>query len=174
LELGTSAQAPVLGAGAAGADIQGGRLALDYSGGTNVGTINSIVAAGAASNFTTGPIRSSTAGTSRALGVFDNGSSVLVGQTLFGDANLDFKVNALDFNALAANYGGGPGKLWMQGDFNYDGSVNSLDFTLLAQRFNQSIAVSAPALGTLVPEPGSAAFILATAMLWTRQRQKKC
>ena len=42
---------------------------------------------------------------------------------ILGDANLDGKVNALDFNALATNFGKTPGSdVWTQGDFNYDGS----------------------------------------------------
>jgi hypothetical protein len=56
--------------------------------------------------------------------------------TYFGDANLDGKVNALDFNAVATNFGKTPGSdVWAQGDFNYDGNVNTLDFTALAGSF---------------------------------------
>ena len=62
---------------------------------------------------------------------------------LQGDTNRDQRVNALDFNALASNYGA-PGPVTLaQGDVNYDGHVDSLDFTLLAQQF-----------GAAVPDPG--------------------
>ena len=72
--------------------------------------------------------------------------------TWSGDANLDGLVNALDFNALASNFGGASGKLWNQGDFNYDGVTNTLDFNALASNFNVPLLASPP-LGTLVPEP---------------------
>jgi hypothetical protein len=79
-------------------------------------------------------------------------TSVVVRYTLLGDTNLDGVVNAVDFNALASNFGGDPGKTWINGDANYDGVVNTADFNALASNFNQPLA--APALGGLVPEPG--------------------
>ena len=65
---------------------------------------------------------------------------------LTGDASNDKKVNALDFNTLASNFGQF-GQGFSQGDFNFDGIVNTSDFALLASHFNQSIA-SAPALAS--------------------------
>src|SRR5439155_12096378 len=47
--------------------------------------------------------------------------------TQYGDANLDRRINALDFNTLAAHYGQAGG--WSGGDFNGDGAINALDFT---------------------------------------------
>ena len=79
---------------------------------------------------------------------------------LGGDANLDGKVNASDFDALAAHYGTNSGGVWTGGDFNYDGIVNTLDFNILAANYNQvATGTAAPSLGTLVPEPGSLAMI---------------
>ncbi len=52
-----------------------------------------------------------------------------------GDTNGDGKVNAIDFNALAANYGKSA-RVYSQGDLDLNGAVNSADFTKLAQRFN--------------------------------------
>ena len=72
-----------------------------------------------------------------------------------GDDNFDGKVNALDFNILAINYGTG-GKSLETGDFNGDGTVGSADFNILATHFNQSNP-PAPALGSVVPEPASLA-----------------
>jgi hypothetical protein len=100
------------------------------------------------------------------------GSSTIIAYTLAGDANLDLKVNALDFNALASNYGAGTG-LWRQGDFNYDNVINSLDFDALAQNFNQTLPTSAPALGTLVPEPSLLMALPAVALLGRRRRGQK-
>src|SRR6185436_8568912 len=54
-----------------------------------------------------------------------DGSAVVVAYVLAGDANLDGRVNALGFNALASKFGSGP--LWSQADFNYDYLVNTND-----------------------------------------------
>ena len=74
-----------------------------------------------------------------AIGYLDHGEgTTLVRYTLAGDANLDGKVNALDFDALASNFGGA-GSFWTQGDFNYDGAVTSMDFVALAMNFNSTL-----------------------------------
>ena len=53
-------------------------------------------------------------------GLSVDNTAILVKFTFNGDANLDGKVNALDFNALATNFGKTPGSdVWSQGDFNY-------------------------------------------------------
>jgi hypothetical protein len=112
-------------------------------------------------------------GEASALGITTfNGMSVtdavLVKYTYSGDANLDGKVNALDFNALATQFGG-TGKTWINGDFNYDGNVNSLDFSALSSNFNQALA--APALGSLIPEPSAIAiFALCATTIGNRRR----
>src|SRR5262249_9015523 len=95
------------------------------------------------------------------------GSDVLVRYTLTGDANLDGRVNALDFNALASNFGGS-GSLWVDGDFNYDGKVNALDFNAVATNFGQTLG-TAP-LASVVPEPASVLALLAYMGLRRRQR----
>ncbi len=98
-----------------------------------------------------------------------NPTDTLIRYTYYGDTNLDGKVNALDFNALATNFGKTPGSdVWSQGDFNFDGNVNTQDFTALAGNFNQP-ALSAPALGALVPEPGILVSLTALGMLRRRR-----
>ena len=91
--------------------------------------------------------------------------------TYFGDSNLDGTVNALDFNALASNFGGS-GKVWIEGDSNYDGTVSSLDFTALAANFNAVLPNPGPALGALVPEPTSAGLLAIGVTLATRRRRR--
>ena len=66
---------------------------------------------------------------------------------LAGDANHDARVNLIDFNTLASNFGQ-PDRDFTQGDFNYDSQVNLLDFNLLAGRFGSVIA-PAPTPATL-------------------------
>jgi len=68
---------------------------------------------------------------------------------LLGDTNQDGEVNALDFNAIASNFGGN-GKDSSQGDLNVDGVVNTQDFMLLASAFNKSITIPAPGAAALL------------------------
>ena len=79
-----------------------------------------------------------------------DGSSLLIHFTRAADANLDQKVNALDFNALASNFGENL-RHWVQGDFNFDGVVNTLDFNALAINFNAPPLSSAVA-GSIQPD----------------------
>jgi autotransporter-associated beta strand protein len=80
-------------------------------------------------------------------------SAILLRYTLSGDANLDGLVNAIDFNALATNFGAAGTTLWTQGDFNFDGQINSLDFNSLASNVNGTLPSPAVGLAAVVPEP---------------------
>jgi len=104
-------------------------------------------------------------------GVTTDSTMVLARYTYFGDANLDGTVNALDFNAVAANFGTG-GKSWVNGDFNYDGTVDTSDFTWLSTNFGLSIG-AAPALGTLVPEPATIGMIAFAGFAVLSRRRKQ-
>ena len=64
---------------------------------------------------------------------------------LRGDANHDGRVNLLDFNILASNFGQ-TNRDFSQGDFDYDGMVNLHDFNVLAARFGTQLA-PAPSAG---------------------------
>src|SRR5207249_5988816 len=55
------------------------------------------------------------------------------------DSNHDRKIDTLDFNVLAANFGKS-GKGFTGGDFNYSGMVDTLDFNLLATKFGAGFA----------------------------------
>ncbi len=97
-----------------------------------------------------------------------DGSDVLIRYTYLGDTNLDGKVNAMDFNAVATNFGSGPGKFWVEGDFNYDGTTNTADFTQLAMNFNKHLPLSG-ALAVLVPEPIGICGLFVTSALLRRR-----
>jgi hypothetical protein len=131
-------------------------LQTGYAGGSWTGTgITSSAAAATAGSANKTALAYATAGDlhDTTIDGFPVASSdVLVKYAASGDANLDGKVNALDFNVIATNFGTGSGKLWTQGDFNYDGTVSTLDFTQLSANFG-SILPSPPLAGTLVPEP---------------------
>ncbi len=90
--------------------------------------------------------------------------------TLYGDANLDGKVDSADFGILADSYGDSDA-VWDQGDFNYDGKVDSADFGLLASNYGQTStgpAVSVPSV-TLA----NVAPIASSSTLLTPLDQKK-
>ena len=116
-----------------------------------------------------------TASAAKGLGWLDNGSAVVVKYTYYGDANLDGKVNAQDFDALAAHYGATGTGVWAQGDFNYDGVVNTVDFNMLSMNYNATAlsgaGLPAPSLGTLVPEPTSMVLALGGLALLGRRKR---
>jgi hypothetical protein len=132
---------------------------IDYTGASPVNSIHNLLASGYAAGVWNGAgINSSVAasnpvkdtalgyGESSAIlgggggtfsGVAVDATAILIKYTWYADANLDGKVDTLDFNTLAANFGGS-GKHWFQGDFNFDGLVDTLDFNKLAANFGKA------------------------------------
>ena len=106
--------------------------------------------------------------------------------TLLGDANLDGKVNGIDFNLMATNFNQAVTDGWDKGDFNYDNKVNGIDFNLLAGNFNQlasqSDAADVAALDAFaaanglslarVPEPASMAMMVMAGLGVLRRRRR--
>ena len=175
-----------------GVDLSDNAMIVDYTGNSPLASISSMIRNGTyASGVITG-ITSSTAvanvsshktalgyGEASTLGVSSfkgqsvDSTSVLIAYTWLGDANLDGKVNALDFNMLASNFGKTPGSdVWTQGDFNSDGKVDTQDFAFLSTNFNQP-ALSSAALGTAAPEPRILAFPMLIG-LWMHRRLQGC
>jgi hypothetical protein len=76
---------------------------------------------------------------------------------LAGDANHDRTVDTLDFNALAANFGG-TNKTFSQADFNYDGVVDTLDFNTLAANFGKTLPAPATAIAAAAAAPVASSF----------------
>jgi hypothetical protein len=161
------------------------QLASGYAGGTwNGPGIRSSVATGQATGLAgIGYASASELGTTTFDGVAGlSPSAVLLKYTVMGDANLDGTVNALDFNALATNFGIS-GSDWAEGNFDYnaDGMVDSNDFALLAANYGKTVtslsaaipdAMPAVALGSLVPEPASIGLLMACGMgVMTRRRR---
>jgi hypothetical protein len=58
------------------------------------------------------------------------GSDVLMMYTYGGDANLDGKLNILDYVRIDQGLAGGLAG-WSNGDFNYDGVINILDYAII-------------------------------------------
>jgi len=99
-------------------------------------------------------------------------SAILVRLTLYGDANLDGKVDTIDFNLLAANFGQS-GKSWFNGDFDYSGTVNTIDFNLLASNFSLTLAgKTAGPQRVLVPEPAVWAIFAVASFAAARRKRR--
>jgi hypothetical protein len=95
-----------------------------------------------------------------------------------GDANMDGTVNALDFNAVATNYGNVSPVRWTEGDFTGDQLVTTADFTIMANNFGVVAPPPGPgpvlagaALGSVVPEPAALGIIFASTTLLYRKRR---
>jgi autotransporter-associated beta strand protein len=164
--------------GPGGADIRGGRMVFDYGAsgsGDPLTTIRPLLQSALTNNFATGQLRVSNATPGIGIGYIDDtvGQRLQLLRTYLGDANTDGTVNALDFNALATNYGTTGNAVWAQGDFNYDGNVDTSDFVTLSTEFGQTLA-SPPAavLGSLVPEPGVLSLSVG-ALLILRRRARR-
>jgi len=85
-------------------------------------------------------ITSSAADATHNLGFVDSfPGSVQIKYALYGDANLDGKVDFGDLLALAQNYGK-TDAYWFQGDFNYDGKVDFSDLLKLTQNYGKTLA----------------------------------
>jgi hypothetical protein len=97
-------------------------------------------------------------------------------QLMPGDANVDGKVDTLDFNALAGNFGG-TGKVWRNADFNNDGTVDTLDFNSLAANFGKSAnpppGDGGGGAGALVPEPSTLMLACGAAGLLICRRRRR-
>jgi autotransporter-associated beta strand protein len=142
---------------AAGADIQGGKVVLDYTGGTTTApTVATDLQTSYGLGWASGQIRSTTAAAdlthTHALGWVDDTahSQVTVMYTLYGDTNLDGSVDGTDLNAVLSNYDTTSGAVWAAGDFNYDGSVDGTDLNTVLSNYDQHLSV-----GAAVPEPST-------------------
>lgn len=101
-------------------------------------------------------------------GVPITAESVILSYVDSGDANLDGRVNTVDFNVLAGNFGQS-GMDWFTGDFDNDGTVDSDDFAILAGSYGKG-ATAAPTLGAVVPEPAAISLIAFGATAFRRRR----
>jgi hypothetical protein len=96
------------------------------------------------------------------------------GETLFttptpvpGDANDDGKVDALDAQRLAANWGKDDAN-WSMGDFNGDFMVNVEDAAILAANWGSGVREATPA-----PEPGVMAPLGAAILAFVARRRRR-
>ncbi len=165
--LGTALKLTGLSIGASATlDVANDDVIIEYSGATILPAVQGLLWQGYAAGAWTGTgIRSSTAagsassGPAMAPGAMESSSvfstfpatfsnqqvdatAVLIHYAIAGDNALNGVVNAIDFNALASNFGDS-NQSWITGDFNYDGVVDSADFVILASNFGASVPASA-------------------------------
>jgi hypothetical protein len=167
--------APALSAGAK-VNVKNNSLTVDYRGaGSPAATIMAQLTSGYAGGAWNGDgINTSSATSSTGLGWKDDSASrsILVKYAYYGDANLDGSVDTVDFNLLAANFGGS-GKNWVQGDFNYDSTTDTVDFNLLASNFSKPpLADAGAGVGNLVPEPASIGLLGLAGLGALRRRRR--
>jgi autotransporter-associated beta strand protein len=176
---------------AGGVNITGGKLILDYNSGTDpIGTVQSLLAASYSHGFLTGQIRDTSASSSIGLGWVDNTATkqITITPTLYGDADLNGKVDLTDFSILATNFNpNGTGMTWQQGDFDYNGKVDLTDFSILATDFGRSFSAPEMSPGSslgsvfagdvgVVPEPSSIVMLsalLALGGVWAIGRRQR-
>ena len=177
-----------------GANVTGGALILDYTGGSDpANTVRTLLATAYGHGFTnTADHLFDTAATARiGLAWADsptiNGhayvNEVVVMPALYGDVNLDGKVDASDL-AILGQHWKQSGQGWATGDFNYDGVVNASDLALFGENWKQnepitlSAAMEMAGIGgvTAVPEP-SGGIMLATLLAlgggWHIRRRRR-
>ena len=104
-------------------------------------------------------------------------TDVLARLTMYGDANLDGRVDLADYTRVDAGFlTRSTG--WAVGDFNYDGVVDASDYTLIDNAFNRGVDAGVPAAivaratrqVAAVPEPAGVVVAVVIGMGWRRRR----
>lgn len=126
-------------------DLTDNAMVIDYDGTSPLAAVQALAASGVAG---TAGLVSSTAGSSRGVGVVEgsalatvpaifgtvDSTAILVRTTYKGDSDLNGIVDFDDLLKLAQAYGTA-GQGWISGDSNYDGAVNFDDLLPLAQNY---------------------------------------
>jgi choice-of-anchor B domain-containing protein len=157
--------------------IQAGRNAGQWDG---QGIVTSQTLATAGSNYTSIAV---TTAADRGIisglwaGITVTGADTLVMYTYGGDANLDGKLDILDYVRIDQGIASGMTG-WSNGDFNYDGKVNIIDYASVidANIGSQNGVFPTSAGATLgiaaVPEPGATALLALSTGLLLRRRTR--
>ncbi len=107
-----------------------------------------------------------------------DGDVFVVDMRIPGDANRDGDVNLLDLDLLGANWRAEDAG-WDGADFNNDGMTDLLDLDILGGNWGWGVeepgafasALAASGVGSLVPEPGTAALAIAGVIVLVRRRR---
>jgi len=119
-------------------DLGYGQMMIDYGGGPSpYATVVERIRSGlydGPTGYWDGPGINSSAAANQpqrltTLGVIDDGESVIIKYTWWGDANLDGLVTTADYDRIDINWlRQTPNPTWAMGDFNYDGVINTADY----------------------------------------------
>jgi hypothetical protein len=90
---------------------------------------------------------------------------------LYGDANLDGRVDATDLNAIGLNWQTTDASSWASGDFDGDQIVDSTDLNSLALNWQAGVALAGP-LGSAVPEPSTMNSLIYFGIVWISLRRR--
>ncbi len=92
--------------------------------------------------------------------------------TEYGDADLDGKVDANDYNILAAHFGLTGSGRWDLGDFNNDDNVDFADYQIMEVYFGFGTGGSPPMPPMPIPEPAALSLLACGAGLLARRRSR--
>ncbi len=99
------------------------------------------------------------------------GDDTLVMYTYGGDANLDGKIDVLDYGRIDLNVPLGVSG-WFNGDFNYDGKIDVLDYGIIdfnigiqGPAFSTTERATGTAAAVAVPEPTISALVISLAAI---------
>ena len=82
-------------------------------------------------------------------------------------ADIDGKVDGLDYLTWAGNFGKSEDAIWFDGDFVHDGTVDGLDYLAWASNYGTNTNAS------VVPEPGTFALAGIAALLIAALRRRR-
>jgi probable HAF family extracellular repeat protein len=165
-------------------------VAASYDGGRWTGSVTTSVAAQDTPGRTTlAAVDNAVAGLTTLRGQPVSQDAFILTYALYGDANLDGRVDADDYALLDRSFAKSlPDAHWTDGDFNYDGVVDAADYLLidttyllthpaspdfLSQRQAQFGPAYVQSLLTSIPEPTSFAACGLAAFLVTRRRRAR-
>ena len=92
---------------------------------------------------------------------------MLVKYTYYGDTDFNGIIDFDDYSRIDSGFNNG-GTTWFTGDFDYNGHVDFDDYSLIDQAFNTQSEL----LFTQVPEPKTAALIVAISTLLSRTARR--
>ncbi len=168
-----AAVTPLIASGRNGGNWNGSGIVTSQSAATS-GNLTSIGVA------TAGQVKglSSNSATAVWSGQTVSGSDTLVMYTYAGDANLDGKIDVLDYGRIDLNASLGTSG-WYNGDFNYDGKIDVLDYGIIdfnlavqGAPFSTSTEAAAVAAISVVPEPINT-LIVGCAVIGAARRRRR-